>query len=271
MSVDYPKRVFRGFLLVAVLILLGAGPLAAKDRYVYRQNINFVKLDTMPKDTIDDVAANHPYDFTVAQMRAMLLSLRIAKKHVIKKDVDQQEIFLPDEAERFAPYLVDAFKQVTPKQWVVMSMVQKRPFFILRNDRLTLAYLWVEGDKLHINFKKTYAKLSGDYEAKVTGERLLKEARGIDVSLEPGPGQRLSDRSDDEMLLDVHHDFSTTAVIAAPASETIVPAARVPPPPVSPDGNRVEDRLRELERLKQEGLVSGKEYDDLRRSILSDI
>lgn len=271
MSGSYLKRI----VIVSVLglaIVSSSGGHASDDKYIYHHRVNYVKLDTMPKAEIAEAAANHPYKFSVEQMRAMLLSLRLSRRHLIKKEVSQQEIFIEDEAEQFAPYLVQAFAEAAPDQWIVLSIVQKRPYFIIRDDHLTVALLWIEGDKLHVRFKKVYAKLIGDYEAASNQQRLTKQASSVRISLEPGAGQMLSDYGEEEILLDTHYNFASP-----PAPQSVaetpkdMPKSTSPAPTVPAAKKSVKQRLEELDALKKQGLISPKEYEEVRKSILSDI
>lgn len=248
----------------------------AKEKVIYHHGVNVVKGAAIPKKEMDGLIANHPYPhFTVEQMKAMLLSLRVSKQHLIKKDIDQQQIFREEDATRFAPHLVQAFQVLDADEWVVLSMVQKRPMVVIRNDRLTFAYLWVEGDQLFVRFKKVSAKLSGDYESSNNHNRLVEESKGMHVTLEPGPGQTLSKRGANEIALAIHFDYAVAEQALAQSSPP--PQDTVPPPPPRPlapaaaSSRSVKERLEELEGLKKDGLVTEQEYADMRKAILDSL
>lgn len=289
-----PARIKRRILSLLVIIAATAVgfycPLEAegKESYVYKKRVNFVKIENMPKKEVMDLAANHPYaDLTVEQMHGMLLSLRLAKDHLFKKEISHQQLFLESEAAEFAPHLVAALKMAEADQWVVLSVVQKRPFFVVRNDRLTLAFLWIEGDRLYVRFKKAYAKLQGDYESTSNKNRLVEEAKGIHVSLEAGPGQRLSHRGTEEVALDTHFDYATwwrdvpktdngqMVAIHLEAEQKLPPVATPPvaspsvvTPPVAVPPRSTKERLTELDALKKDGLITDQEYAEMRKAIL---
>lgn len=265
----------RYWIVVFLCVQFGFSPaLLAKEQFIYQQGVNHVKVSHMPKKEREGLVVEHPTVFTVDQMTDMLLSLKIARRHLVKKDVDDQQLFSPDEAARFAPYLVQAFERVEAEEWVSLTVVHKRPLVVIRNDRLTLGHLWVSGGKLVIRFDKVYAKLSGDYEASSNHNRQLNEATSVRLSLESGPGQTLSANDSHEIALDIAFDYRGAA--QALAQSPPPPQGAVPPPPPRPiaptaASRPIKERLAELEGLKKDGLVTEQEYADMRTAILGNL
>ncbi|HCU23724.1 MAG TPA: hypothetical protein DF383_01805 [Deltaproteobacteria bacterium] len=273
---------------------------------IYQQPNNqasFVKLEKFKEK---GVTLNHPYTFTEDQLKAMLESLRYGKKLILLKESKNRTLFEQEYIDKFASYLVEAFAKAKPDQAVVWSVVQKRPYVILRNDKLTIVRMWVTGSELHIDFLKVEAKLQGDYQAKTTGQRLIDEAVGVGVTLEPQQGQKFALDTTRELILDLNADWPQIAadleaederlrqeaearkknkkeatVTSAPpdsrSGSTVmgrtveVPATTDIPPSSAKDQSDAQARLTELKNLKDKGLITEKDYEKKKAEILKDL
>lgn len=281
----YLKKI--SFVFAFVFLSTGLAGLQAQaksDGMIYQSRLNSVKLENLPRSVVEEVAPNHPYTaITTEQMRAILLSLRISKNHLIKKEAGQRQIFSEDEADKYAGYLVEAFSRVSPEEWVVMSIIQKRPFFILRNDLMTSMRLWVEGSHLHVRFDKIYAKMIGDYESNNQQEkRVRQQVQGVNFMLEAGDGQMLSADSVREVEIDLSFDFVSwwKNIPRSAEGEPLFDQASVAKygqssgsksSVTSTPEKTTKARLEELEALKKEGLVTPEEYQSIRKSILGNL
>ncbi len=277
------------FSFVLIILLVSSFSVwAASGEYIYRQRVNWVKLSEANQKDLPPGELTHPYtSITVEQMEAMLLSVKISQKYVLKKEVDTSDVFSTWEAHKYAPMIVEALAKATPDQVVNFSIVHKRPFFILRNDRLSMANVFVASDGLHIQFSKIFAQLSGDYEASAHMEKALRDAKTLRVSLAAQAGQVLSYTSPTELILDPNYDFvahvqkeqneqeasdeqemkgaeKKEKKSATKKEETSV--ASVPS-----EGESATDRLKQLEDLKRQKLITDQEYTTLRQKILSDL
>ncbi|MCC7344814.1 MAG: SHOCT domain-containing protein [Deltaproteobacteria bacterium] len=290
------------------LVLLSVPALAARGATVYQQpnnQANFVKLEKF-KPKGPEVQLNHPHTFTDEQIRAILRSLKYSKKLILLKESKNRDIFELEYIDKFAPYLIEAFAKATPEQAVIWSVVQKRPYFIIRNDKLTSVRLWIVGDELHMDFLKVEAKLQGDYQAKTTGQRLIDEAKGVGVRIEPQQGQKFALDTTDTLIIDLKANWpqiadalddederlreeaelakkgkkvakSPEASSAAGAttlsttSSTTAAPAPARPAPSAKDQSDAQARLTELKALKDKGLITEKDYDKKKEEILKDL
>lgn len=265
----------------------------AKTDYIYRQRVNWVKIDKADPKEIPLSDLRHPSTVIEDnQMEAMLLSIKISKKHLLKKEVDSIDVFNTFEARKYSSYLVNALARVGSEEVVNFSIVHKRPLFILRNDRLTMGNLFVAGDGVHFQFTKLFAKLSGDYEASANMDKMVRKAKTIRVSLEANEGQVLSYASATEIILSPTYDFIKNVQIEQAhreeedaeamktksarkdSKEEIVSSSNNSAPPVISSQTASGDapsRLRKLEDLKKQKLISDQEYQDLRKKILSEL
>jgi len=276
------------------LIALTFPALAEAGNTIYTQPNNpgnFVKVEKFKPQGKE--VLNQPHTFTDSEMRGILRSLKYGKKLILLKDSPNRDIFELEYIDKYTPYLIEAFSKATPEQAVVWSVVQKRPYFILRNDKLTMVRMWVVGSELHISFIKTEAKLQGDYQAKTTGQRLIEEAKGIGVNLEPQQSQKFALDSTEELILDLNANWQQiadsidaederlkaeaeaakkgkkTAQASGTTSSSASSAPAAAPTPVSAkDQGDAQERLSELKSLKDKGLINQKDYDEKKQEIL---
>lgn len=254
--------------LVLLIIILGfysSAQVWGDSPYIYRQRVNWVKIDkASPKEfPLHDL--KHPYTaLTPEQMEAMLFSIKISKRYTLKKEIDSVDVFSSWEARKYAPYLVEALAKAEPEQVVSFSIVHKRPFFILRNDRLTMGNLFVASDGIHFQFTKLFAKLEGDYEASGHMDKAVRNAKTMRVTLEAQAGQQLSYASATEVILDPNYNF-LAQVEQYKAEEKAQESKEMK------GSGAIEERLGRLEDLKKQKLITEKEYQDLRKKILSEI
>ena len=292
-------------------------PSFADSKYLYRQRLNWVKVDDAPPKLLGKEPILHPLTTVSAEeVEAMLLSVSINKKHLLKKEVETTDVFNSWEARRLSPSMAQALSEIGPDQVVAFSVIHKRPLFILANDRLSMGFIWVTSEGIHLRFTKLFAKIAGDYEASANVDKSIRRAKTMRVTLEAHEGQKLSYESLTEVIFDPQFDFATQVAardeqrrleeeellkvspkgrkgarreapppppIAPPQSEPKgaspkpATARKVEPPrsqPVEPSAERsggVAERLRKLDQLKKEKLISNEEYESLRKKILSEI
>lgn len=201
------------FLLLSLAVsLISTDSWAANKRIWQQANnpANYVGLASAKESQVGDVVIDHPYTFDPKKLTDMLLSLRYNKKMMLRKGIEDKALFFDAEMleNKFVPKIVEAFQEAGPDQLVVISIVQKDPYFIVRNDRLNIIYAYMAQDGLHLNFVKSDAKLFGDYQAHKTGFSLRENAVSLGVTLEPQPGQSLSFVNSNEIILDPNYNFA---------------------------------------------------------------
>lgn len=249
---------------------------------------NYVVLESIKEAKAEDLVLNHPYTFDPKKLTDMLLSLRYNKAMMLRKKLEDRQVFFDADTleKKFVPHIVEAFQKAGPDQVVVFSIVQKDPYFIIRNDRLNVIRAFVAQDGLHVSFLKTDAKLMGDYQAHTVGTKMIESAKGLGVTLEPQEGQKLSFVDPKEIILDMNYNFAALVDKKADEEEAkekeekkrarrtaeTAPAttsAKVTSP-ASAAKNPTE-RLKELKQLKDQGLISPQEYELKKKEILKDL
>ncbi|MBF0104453.1 MAG: hypothetical protein HQM16_03895 [Deltaproteobacteria bacterium] len=290
--------------LVIALLFCIIHPVAAKDKtYIYRNRADWVKLNKLSNKQLAGQTLMHPCTtITAQQMTDMLNSLELNKAKLLKKEkFDTSNIFTPVEARKYAPLIVKALEQAAPNQVVNMSIVHKRPMFVIRNDFVSVINIYITDEGVNFNFSKLFAKLKGDYKQASRIDESLNKAKSIRVSLTAKEGQVLVPDAD-AIILKPGYDFAsnfaaipeeidTTQVIPAKekatkdqtksvttnkqettnAPQTAKNTEILTPESQTTPAQDVKTRLSELEALKNQALITNAEYKQKRKEILKDL
>jgi hypothetical protein len=271
------KRIISISVLVACLAL-PALAYAKKSTYVVtNRRLNYVKLVEVKAKDAEERNITHPVDIPEQKMREILASLKLSKGHLLSDKVDSREIYDEKAIDFLASALSRAFRDAQPNEEVQFSYVVKNPYFILRNDRLTMVDAWVSGNELFLEFRKLYAKLTGDTDKRGYTSKTVNRARGLRVSLELGPGQTMAAVGSKTMIVNLAQDYSMpkpmpatdeTAVKQMASNEhTTTSSAAV----AAPAADETTRRLEKIDMLRKRGLISNKEYKQKKAEILKDL
>lgn len=270
-------------MMLGALLGFGAQSVLASSDYIYRQRVNWVKLEKANGNKIPLSDLRHPTNsITVDQMEAMLLSIKINKNYLIKSGMSSLEIFNTFEARKYAPLIVEALSKASSDQVVNFSIVHKRPMFILRNDLLTMGNVFVAADGVHFQFTKLFAQLQGDYQASTEINKAFRKAKTSRVALEAGEGQVLSYTDPYEVIMSTSHNFASGVrerdlMRQREDADSMRPASKRGKRDLesSESGGSYAksptERLKELDGLKAQKLVTEAEYQQLRKKILSEL
>jgi len=259
----------RRFLIGCTAAAFLASP-AAASQFIYKSTnkIDFIKIDKAKKAEKEG-GLKHPYDLDPEQIRTILRSIHFNKKILILKDIENRQLFDEGDVEFLAPYLVEAFKKAGPEEAVVVSYFSRTTKLVIQNDRLTIFRAFVKDDGLHFRFSKLYAKMMGD-RTTMGAERAAHEARGTRVSLEVQPGQNRISWDPEEMVFDLAY-FVSGGI--KPVEEKPVAASKKKGKKevASEEGKSVRERLKELDQLKKDEMITEKEYQQKRKELLKDL
>jgi hypothetical protein len=219
-------------------------------------------------------------------MKALLSSIKFNKKILLLKDIENRDLFDEKNVEFLTPYLVEAFQKAKPEEAVVVSYFTRDSKLVIQNDRLTVMRAYVKSDGLHIKFTKIYAKLLGDRTTQGAASA-SSQARGLRVTLELQEGQNRVAWDPEELVFDLNH-FAGAAVAekAEPAKkgktkkekqgkeivaeEAVKPVQKKTASASDDTGDKtVRDRLKELDQLKADALITDKEYQAKRKELLN--
>lgn len=261
--------------LLGLGFLLSASAHADDTIYKSRNKIDFIKLEKAKKGEKEG-GLKHPTEFTDDQLRAILGSVKFNKKILILKDIENRALFAPENVEFLVPYLKEAFQKAKDDQVIVVSYFTRDTKIVIQNDRLTIFRAFLKDDGLHIKFTKLYAKMLGD---RVTqgSAAATSQARGMRVSLELQPGQNRISWDPEELVFDLSQ-FAGAPVAKDVKEEksrivrkTKTAKGSDAPSEPAEKAQSVRERLKELDQLKKDAVISDKEYQSKRREILKEL
>ena len=281
-------RIVKLSMIALVLFVISGEALAAKTTYIAtNKRFNYVKLKEVRGSTAERRMMTQPVQVDEKWLAAALKSIKLSRHYLIKKEVDSQQVFSESAIDFLTPNLSRAFAQATHLEETIFSYLQKNPIFIIRNDRLTIAKAWVHGDELHIKFLKLYAKLIGDTDKRGNERKAINSSTGLRVKLELGPGQQLGVSDSDEVVLSMKYDFIKEAELKEAAATRIEKGGKPVAATTTAVGSAgvaagatagvaassvdASERLKRLEKLKKEKLITQKEYNAKRKEILNSL
>lgn len=250
---------------------------AGETIYKSKNKIDYIKLDGA-KRAEKEGGLNHPYTFTGEQMKAVLSSIHFNKKILLMKDVENRNLFDEQNVEFLTPYLIEAFQKAKADEVVVVSYFTRNTKLVIQNDRLTVLRAFMKSDGLHMKFTKIYAKLLGDRETQGSA-MATSQARGLRVSLELQPGQNRVSWDPEELVFDLGHFSGTATAEKSEPKKEKAKKEKKDKEIVAEEGMKTEDageksvrdRLKELDQLKADALISEKEYQAKRKELLKEL
>lgn len=262
--------------ILSLSVFLSASSFAGTVIYKSRNKLDFVKIEKAKKPEKEG-GLLHPHEFDPEQIRSILRSIRFNKKILLLKDIENKTLFDEGNIEFLAPYLIEAFKKANAEEVVAVSYYTREGKSVIQNDRLTIFRAFLKEDGLHMKFTKMYAKLLGDRTA-MGADRMSQEARSLRVSLEPQPGQNRISWDPEEIVFDLAVFAPGGMKVPAPIAvkheskkgkEKVRASEERREPPAGEKS--VKERLRELDELKKDELITEKEYQRKRRELIEQL
>jgi hypothetical protein len=246
-----------GRIAACLVLMMGlAAPVVAKGPETVFSNyrLNYVKIRAATKKERRSAAFAHPAQIPSEKIAEMLSAIRLSRRAFFKKSkvVHDREVFSQKAIDDLAEPIAHALQQATNNQLVTFSYLFKNPRVVMRNDKFSSGRLWMEADGLHITFDKINAHITSDLDKRGYSDKSVGRARGLRTVLEPGPGM-VYGKTQSELIL------TPSATFVAAGGGNV----RMPKKP--------SKRLKELERLKEMGLISGEEFEAKRRAILNQL
>lgn len=218
-------------------------------------HLNYIKLDKISAGDATARGLSHPAAIPVDKMRQMLASIEINRRSMFKKSkiIEDSAVFAERDLDTFAGYFAEAFQRADNEHVVTFSFLSRNPKIIGGADRLNTGTAWVSGTQLHLAFGKLYALVTSDTGKRGYDEKILRNAKGLRVALEAGPGQSLGSNVR-ELVLDLGATFATKG----PAANRKISAT-------------VSERLEELKKLRDKKLITPEEYEAKRQAIMNSL
>ena len=284
---------FRAILVAALAAVAGCGalqqPLGGQVvRYEYKRPDGraFVRIEQIEHGAPPN---DHPATLRPDQVRLALASVREKNAQVFGAD---EPVFDAVELDEIATPLAAALAAATPAQDVTFAVIGSHGLFGERSPpTATTGRAFIRGASLNIVFGlvgSAYESIdiSGTRNQVAPGQRNVRVEYGWTLT---APGAQLVDARGDWLAFDIAGLSQAAARSAMPAAAHVAPVAPVAPPaavdsrpasqavpapapaPRTAEESRYQDvatKLRILDRLHADKLVSDEEYRERRRAIL---
>ena len=256
-------------------------------RYEYKRPDGraFVRIEQIERGAPPN---DHPAALRPDQVRAALASVREKNAQVFGAD---EPVFDAGELDEIARPLASALAAATPAQDVTFAVIGSHGLFGERSPRTaTTGRAFVRGNRLNIVLGLVGSAyetidISGTLNQVNPGQRNARVEYGWTVG---APGAELVDRRGDWLAFDIAGLAQAAARSAMPAAAPATPVAPIAagdsrpanqaipapasaPAPRTTEESRYQDvaaKLRILDRLHADKLVSDEEYRERRRAIL---
>lgn len=254
-------------LLAGLAVISACGFENRKGYFFDNHRFNYVRAEKLSNSTGENI--NHPFTFSEPEMSTILKMVEIKKGSAFTKNEKEKSIFDGYSINKLTPALVKAFATITPEQRVGFSFMMKSPTFILKNDRLTAGWMWVEDGKLHIDFDLIYVKINSDTDKMgyTAMRQTIAKSKGLRVALDLQPGQEYG-ATTRELVID-------TGMASKIAEQTLAKEKELAERGVDAEvkievvkEKSVRERMRELDTLRKERMITEEEYQKKRSELL---
>jgi hypothetical protein len=257
---------------------------------VYEGRFAWVRIETRE----DGAAANqHPFDVAPTSLRAMLERVQLV-------DAKPAQLFTAKQLDEIVAPLATALGRANAGQDISLAVSDQFGFLgPLASRAVTTARIFHRDGQLHLiaglvrrDFESQF-RGSGILIAFEPGQRAKPVERGVKLAVAPGKG---SQQRDDWIVLStsvatpvpgaalptaIPNAATPIATPAAAAGGTGAASAARPSAPATPPAPAAKEadelyrsaaeRLRTLEKLRKDGLISEAEYQEKRRQILREL
>ncbi|MFQ5964880.1 MAG: SHOCT domain-containing protein [Candidatus Scalinduaceae bacterium] len=226
---------------------------------------------------------NHPYYFTKEGLSHIFSSIYY-KERAFFAGEGKRKLFRHEELQKIIPPIINAFSMATDSQDILVFSTSHK---VLLSDKQSYFSMFVLDNELHIVFstikrKKSY-KDGRTY--KLINKNKLKDPldvkRRSSWNLIPMGGQRFAKGHHNWLIIDLSSDLYGIASNASINTNTIGTGSRIKAMEDRVITNRsfikekekyqsVREKLRELKNLKDEGLISEKDFEEKKKDLLNE-
>ncbi|MEW6325251.1 MAG: SHOCT domain-containing protein [Nitrospirota bacterium] len=272
----------RSHLFIAFVALWAAGCAAAPPagRVIHQEGEagkveSFVRLDPAK----EPASFSHPAGVTPERMKEILSGVTVQWHAGLLSAIfsrTPRRAFTDSEASMLATHLSRALAEATPQEAAVFYLNAPETG---ESARVTSGGVYVRDDKLvlmlaNYHYVVTWSDQStgkSPVSPKTARQNPLYSFPEGDYRLIPGPGQTLLGGNPSVMgrlfgkpSRGLVVDMTAPAAMAEPAPERPAP----PPPPPSPAVSTLEEKLRTLKKLHDDGLITDEDYEKKKQELL---
>jgi hypothetical protein len=259
---------------LTLLACIGCAGTAPASRTVYEDEDRFVRLEVTSRASRE----GHSHPATVSQenlarlIKSMTVTPRLTSPQgpldyaPSPKIPEGSRAFSDETAEFLSIYLSQALSKATPLEEVLFFLSATRSGHV---REITSGGFYVESGSLHLLLANYRHPTFGQFEIRETQAAPLKALGQAAYELHPGSFGRTKPatglvsvltRLPEHLIFD--YGASLHPLLPVPEKESASPQK-----PQSP-GSTIADKLRELESLREEGLISEQEFRELRKKLL---
>lgn len=262
--------------LVSVTSVEAATPITRAVCDTCEESGRFVRLQQVTEEgsSIHGRQFIHPFVLSPADWASLLNGLQVARQAegVLFHDPPGPVLhaFTPEEIEYLSVTLSQAFGQAKPQEMVVFGLSRMNAYDM---TEITTGGWFLEEGSLHLilaNYRKAATMPST---RQLLWERPLRPDAGPRYDLIAGQHQTLVRNTGgwsglfspapSELMLGYQAILTGEAIVASPSEEPSTPFSGVVPPSKS-----IEDRLRVLKRLHDQGLITEDDYRSKKQQLL---
>lgn len=264
-------------LLPACGLVARHGPDNSRSETVWHVVDEYVRL--APQDGVQGqtpAANDHPVVIPRAELRAALAQLDV-RRTAAGANVASDAVFSAQELDTLSGPLAEGLARASRTQDVLFAITGMHPSTFGLARQVTTGRVFFQGGELNIIFGELHGHYDPDADRRLdplpTGSRTA--ARSADIALDPGPGQTLTTVAGamrpDWIRFPIAKATAQDAPAVAPPAAEPSPATPAAAPAAPASAPTVEQRLRELRRLRDEGLIDQRLYQEKARQILNQL
>lgn len=264
----------RMFLFVLVTVLAGCAGAGASNggyhSYVYRSGDSYVRLDPIEAGAR---ANAHPYVVSADQLNRWLALVNVKGA----ASVGMVRLFSKEELEKIVPPLAVALSTARPNEDVTFAVASHRGMFAdLSPKSITTGRLFADADSVNLILGVVQQRLNADesdYGVNAPKITAGMRAHRVDTTvwkIDPGRARFHGQRGDWLVFERTTSPATATGRVSAPATKSSGEAGAAAPT-IDSKERQIEERLQLLNRLKQKGVITEKEYRERRRAILEEL
>ncbi len=263
-------------LFVTMLSPIGCAATAPPTRLIYADDDRFVRLEVTASASRTDL--QHPASLDQEELEVLLQHVRAHPRAISPQAPfgyaarptasDRSRAFSDADAALLSEQIGRGLEKATPLEMVMFFLVHPRDEAI---QEITSGAVYLDEDTLHL--------LLANYRHPTLGTLEIDEARADPLTvlgrptyeIDPGPSGKLKPRSGFRLLLTElpqHLLYASRPLLKhsdrtgrhqSPSSQEVVPGKK-----------STVEKLRELEALREEGLVTEEEFERMRGDVLRD-
>jgi hypothetical protein len=276
-------------LLIIVLFLFAIATGCATNRTlsktIMQDNYNSVSLETWLDASSQPINLqfDHPAEFSDADMARILESIQVVEppgvlsQLILKSKAEPVQAFISSEARFLAKPLAAALKTAQPDQRVVFFLHHQRTVY---KGTTSSGVAFVKDKRLNILLGRYRMGNQPGSPDIPTGGNPFTVTNDQDFYINPGPFQSLVEESKapggQENVFPKRWLSIDYASLLNPPPQSAAPQTvpqptepgKVEPAPVAPLPFTLEDKLKTLNKLKEEGLITDEEYNEKKKELL---